>query len=283
MKIDLNYNIVDDISFFLEAEKKTLDDLSKESGIARNTLYAILKGGRVSPSICEKLYSFIYSCGYRINAVKEELLKESKQGLILFHGSKQGLEEITPLGSRKNCDFGNGFYLGESYDGALSFVFENEESSVYSFFYQTSNLVYETFDCSLDWMIAICYYRGYLKGYEGSSLLRSILHRVQKADVIKTPIADNRMFYIMSLFANGDINSSIALHSLSASKLGFQYVLRTEKAISNLRPIEKYYLCEVERKECEKRATARAEEIETKLKMAKRVYQTGTYIEELLK
>lgn len=283
MKLSLNYTTSDDISFFLEAEKKTLDDFSRESGVARNTLYSILKGGKASPITYEKIYSFIYSCGYRINAVKEELLKESNQGLVLFHGSKQGLEEVTPYGSRKNCDFGNGLYLGESYDGTLSFVFENKDSSVYSFLYQTDSLAYETFDCSLEWMIAICYYRGYLKGHENSLTLRSIVHRIEKADVIKAPIADNRMFYIMSLFANGDINSSIALHSLSASKLGFQYVLKTEKAISNLRPIEKYYLCEKEREDCEKKATKRAEEIETKLKMARRIYQTGAYIEELLK
>lgn len=57
---------------------------------------------------------------------------------------------------RDNCDFGKGFYLGETYNQALSFVCEKEKSSVYSFKYSLSDLKVKRFDCNLEWMLAIC-------------------------------------------------------------------------------------------------------------------------------
>lgn len=51
------------------------------------------------------------------------ILVKEKYGDVLFHGSKNGLSEVTISGSRDNCDFGKGFYLGEIYHQALSFLF----------------------------------------------------------------------------------------------------------------------------------------------------------------
>ena len=59
--------------------------------------------------------------------------------------------------------------------------------------------------------------------------------------------ADTWAYYLY-----GEINADVALHSLSASKLGFQYIFKTEKALNKLIPIEKYYLCAPERDECKK-------------------------------
>ncbi len=46
-------------------------------------------------------------------------------------------------------------------------------------------------------------------------------------------------------------------------------------------PIEKYYLCRPERDECKKMLIERGFEIDTKLKLAKREFKTGLYIEEI--
>ena len=62
------------------------------------------------------------------------------------------------------------------------------------------------------------YYRGTLKGYSESLLVKEIIMKIEEVDVIIVPIADNRMFYIMTLFAEGKINVNVALHSFSASK-----------------------------------------------------------------
>ena len=114
-------------------------------------------------------------------------------------------------------------------------------------------------------------------------MVQRIVNKVQNADVVVAPIADNKMFYIMSQFAEGEINADVALHSLSASGLGLQYILKTERALKKCTPIEKYYLSAPEREECRKTLIERGYEIDTKLKLAKREFKEGLYIEELLK
>lgn len=282
MKIDLTYNIKKDIEFFIYAENINIEIFSQRTGISKTLLNEIFKKGITTDYNYERIYSYIYNCGYTINKVKEELQKETNK-LILFHGSKKGLDEINIPGSRNNCDFGCGFYLGESYSNAVSFVCENDKSSIYSFELDLSDLKVLEFECSLEWMIAICYYRNSISEYVNSSFVKSIIKKIDEYDVIIAPIADNRMFYIMTLFANGDINANVALHSLSASYLGKQYVLKTNKAISKLKPIERYYLSKPERDDFIDQLENRTIEIETKLKMAKREFRDGPFIEEVLK
>ncbi len=280
INIDCEYKIKEDISFIIETEKINKIELSKRTGISRVTLDGIVKNGTTTDSVCEKFYSYVFNNNYRINTVKEELLKE-KYDKVLFHGSKKGLSKILVTGSRNNCDFGNGFYLGETYNQALSFVFENDKSSVYSFRCSLDGLDICKFDCSMEWMLAICYHRGTLGPYSDSEKIKHIVDKINAADVIIAPIADNKMFYVMAQFTDGEINADVALHSLSASKLGFQYIFKTEKALNKLIPIEKYYLCAPERNECKKQLIERSFEIDTKLKLAKREFKTGSYIEEI--
>lgn len=282
IKVDCGYNIKEDIRFFLESERMNLSDLAEKTKISRTTLDGIMKKGRSADSVCEKFYTYVYENRYRMNIVKEELIREKYQD-VLFHGSKNGLSEITVTGSRDRCDFGQGFYLGENYSQALAFVCENEKSSVYSFKYSVDNLKVKRFACSLEWMLAICCYRGTLGDFTQSKMVRQIIAETEDSDVIIAPIADNKMFYIMAQFTDGEINADVALHSLSASSLGSQYVFRSEKALKKLVPIEKYYLCRPEREECKARLNERSYEIDTKLKLAKREFKNGLYIEEILK
>lgn len=280
--IDCHYNLKEDILFILETEKINMLELSERTGISRTTLNEIEKKNSAREDVCEKIYSYIYRNRYRINSVKEELIKE-KYGTVLFHGSRDGLSTVTTTGSRNNCDFGNGFYLGETYNQALSFVSEKDGASVYSFRYSLENLKIKKFECNLEWMLAICYHRGTLEQYKSNQTIQNIVVETNTADVVIAPIADNKMFYIMSQFTEGEINADVALHSLSASKLGLQYIFKTDKALSNLIPVEKYYLSKPEREDCRNRLVERSFEIDTKLKLAKREFKTGLYIEELFK
>lgn len=280
---NLQYNIKQDLEFVMASEQKNIDEIAKSTTISRTTIYEILRLNNIALSVYEKFYSYIYNIGYRINSVKEDLLKETSLKKVLFHGSKRGLENINIEGSRKNCDFGQGFYLGETYEQALSFVCENKQSSVYSFTCDLENLNVLEFNCSLEWMLAICYYRGTLGIFSDSTIVKEIIQKINDADVIIAPIADNRMFYIMTLFAGGEINANVALHSLSASKLGKQYIFKTQKALKQIVPIEKYYLCQEEKDDTIKKLSMRTLEIETKLKLSKREFREGLFIEELLK
>lgn len=280
MKITLEYDIRKDINLIIESEKIDTSELSSLCNISRTTLIEIKNSNKTTKSVYEKFYSYVYRKKYRLNSVKEELLKEQHQ-IVLFHGSKNGLSDIYYNGSRKNCDFGCGFYLGQTYNQVLSFVCENENSSVYSFSFDEKNLNIVKLNCDLEWMLVVCYYRGTISLYSNNKKIKDILNKIANADVIIAPIADNKMFYIMSQFTEGEINADVALHSLAASKLGYQYVLKTEKAINNLKPIEKYYLCKDEKEECSNELEKRSYEIDTKLKMAKREFKNGLFIEEI--
>lgn len=282
--IDINcdYKIVDDINFLMESEQSNNDEFAKSIKISTNTLIEIQKGNKIRNDSYEKVYAYAYNKNYRINAVKEELIKEKYQNVI-FHGSKNGLNNITFNGSRDNCDFGKGFYMGETYQQALSFVCEKEGSSVYSFAYSLNNLKIKKFECDLEWMLAICHYRKTLSRFDDNKLIQRIVNDVDNADVVIAPIADNKMFYIMAQFTDGEINADVALHCLSASKLGLQYVFKSDKAIDKLIPIEKYYISKPEREDYTKVLIERGFEIDTKLKLAKREYKNGLFIEEILK
>lgn len=282
INVKCEYSVKEDIDFIKDIEKITDSDLASKTKISRTTLEEISKTGKTTDGVYEKFYSFVYESGYRINSVKEELLKE-KDDKTLFHGSKYGLSEISVENTRSNCDFGKGFYLGETYNQALSFVCENEKSSVYSFNYSLDGLKVKKFNCDLDWMIAICYYRGTLKDYSDKKIVKKVVSEIEKSDVVIAPIADNKMFYIMAQFTEGEINADVALHSLSASKLGNQYIFKTEKSLDNLVPLEKYYLCIPEREDCRRYLNERSFEIDTKLKLAKREFKNGLFIEEIFK
>lgn len=282
MKINCEYRIKEDIEFIIEAERINKLELSEATGISRTTIDSIAKKGKAANEVCEKLYSYIYEQNYRLNSVKEELIKEKYEN-VLFHGSKYGLSEVTVSGSRNNCDFGSGFYLGQTYNQALSFVSEYDKSSVYSFKCSFDGLKVIKFDCSLEWMLAICFFRGTINEYAESSMVQKIIKKIDAADIVSAPIADNKMFYVMSQFAEGEINADVALHSLSASSLGLQYIIKTERALKKCIPLEKYYLSVPEREDCRKALIERSYEIDTKLKLAKREFKEGLYIEELLK
>ena len=282
ISVNCDYKIVEDIEFLIESENINNLEFSDRIKISHVTLTEILKSGVARNDVCEKIYAYAFDHNYRINSVREELIKEKYQN-ILFHGSKEGLSNITADGSRDYCDFGKGFYLGETYNQALSFVCEKDNSSIYSFRYDSNNLKIKRFECNLEWMLAICRYRGTIKEYEDNKIIKKIIADVESADVVIAPIADNKMFYIMTQFVDGEINADVALHSLSASKLGLQYIFKTDKAINKLVPIEKYFICDPEREDCKKFLIERSFEVDTKLKLAKREFRTGLYIEEILK
>ena len=137
-------------------------------------------------------------------------------------------------------------------------------------------------ECSLEWLLLICHHRRTIEEYENSDILKGLIKKIEEADVIISPIADNRMYYIMTLFANGDINHEVALNSLAASDLGLQYVIKTDKALKHLKPLEKLYLSKKEKEESHQKLSERASFIDNKIKTAKRNYKDGKYIEEIL-
>ena len=54
-----------------------------------------------------------------------------KGRVLLYHGSKSGIEgDIAPL-SRKQCDFGEGFYMGTESSQALTLICDYERAKFF--------------------------------------------------------------------------------------------------------------------------------------------------------
>lgn len=66
-------------------------------------------------------------------------------------------------------------------------------------------------------------------------------------DIIIGHIANDRMFVVLDRFFNGEITDTALIHSLSALKLGKQYVALTPKACHKIQIIEEQTLSEKER------------------------------------
>ena len=279
----MEYPFKDDFEFIAAANGLTADQLCEHIGLARSYVLNVLNGlDKPSDTFLEKLYSFGYVAGLRINRGKEELFHERFGANVLYHGSSDGLTDIVPDGSRQNCDFGSGFYLGEGYSQAASFIADAESGSVYAFRFDASSLTGAVFHTDLDWMLLICYFRGKLKAYEGHPILQRILGRIRDVDYIRAPIADNKMFQVMRLFGDGEITTEEALHALSASNLGEQTVIKTQAGIKALSFLDRLYVSEPEKRYFRSLGQERAAEVETKLKLAKREYRAkGQYIDEV--
>lgn len=283
--IVMNYNFKNDIDFILAVTGDDLSALAEKTGVSRRTLFYSLNEGP-SDQVLEKVYSYIYGSGYVVSEAKNELFLESLKGneKLFYHGSRFGIENIAAEGSRKTSDFSCGFYCSEALGSAVSFVEEFRSSSVYVFKADLTGLKTFEFDCDLDWMLAISYFRNKLSDYKSNQHIVSLIDSLNDIDVIIAPIADKKMFEILNQFSNGDITSVQALHSLSASRLGKQYVFKTPEAINSLMFIDRFYLCDEERAKSIVSSADRGNIIQTKLDMAKREFRgKGKYIDEILK
>ena len=280
-----NYQIKKDLRALLIDFQDSTKELSNKCGVSRRTLNNILsESNQPSYETLDKIYSFAYDSGYRFNKTKEELFKENTRNIVLFHGASHMIEEIKHNGSRETCDFGKGFYLGESYFQASSFVYDDPFSSVYVFSFDISDLNVVELYSDLDWMIIVCYFRKMLTKYNNHPIITNLINKIKDADVIIAPIADNKMFNIMRQFGEEEITSLEAIHSLSSSGLGKQYVLKTEKAISKLKEIERLFISTSERITIKSGLEERSKEIDTKLKLSKREFKgEGQFIDEIFK
>lgn len=250
---------------------------------------ALCELGKSFPSteLLERIYSFSYWEGIRLNRLKEMMWKESLQQShrLLFHGSKNVIKgPIDVHIGRNNNDFGQGFYAGEKYEQAATFVAAFDKSSVYYLDFDPKGLTEKRYQVDQNWMLTIAYYRGALKQYQNHPMVKKLIRESKACDYVVAPIADNQMYQIINSFIEGEITDEQCKHCLAATNLGAQYVFLNEKSASHVRVLERCYIPINER---EHYATIRGEQARLgsdKVKLARIQYRgKGKYIDELLK
>lgn len=266
----------------------TQEELAKELNVSYETINRWeAETNEVEPYNVEKIYTYAFKKKVYFNKISEQLLKEEESDTtkILFHGAKKDIIFPLDLGhSKTHNDFGVGFYLGENLSQAATYVSNASSPRVYAFKLLPLDLNCKTFGVSKEWMLTIAYYRGWLNNYLNNKYLKQLIREVESSDVIIAPIADNRMFDIIQEFVRGEITDLVCEHSLAATNLGKQYVLRTGKALGQTTFLDFLYISQIEKETLVKERLDLNNLSQDKVKLARIEFRgKGKYIDELLK
>lgn len=257
----------------LDTEQKTISNIES-------------KDSYPSKTIVESAFTYAFKKDVKINKLKELLYRDnlSHNEKLLFHGSKGEIKgDIDVNFGRGNNDFGKGFYTGESYEQAVSFISTYDDPSVYFMSFDDSDLKCKRYSVDREWMMTIAYYRESLEEYENHPLIKKIIAESRDCDYIVAPIADNKMFETINEFIEGNLTDEQCKHCLAATNLGMQYVFLTEKAASRLKIVERCYVCDKEREHYKKLKEDYRKLGNDKVKLAKAQYRgVGKYIDEVL-
>lgn len=271
------YNFKEDISMMTE-----LFQVSKEE------LFNLAEIDNIdSKENLDKLYNYCYDHKAYINEIKwleYKDLFDTKNTKLLCHGSRNGITGAIRLdASGESNDFANGFYLGETLKQAGMFVSDDENSSIYLMSFNTTGLKPVKFIVDNTWMLAIGTFRDTLNDYTNNPIIQKIIDKVNTADYIIAPIADNRMFELIDAFIAGELTDKQTLYALSATHLGMQYVLKSQKALDNLSNLDRCYICPIERASFNVANDVESTTSLNKAILAKYRYKMkGKYIDEIL-
>lgn len=95
-------------------------------------------------------------------------ISPEKNRSLLYHGSKSGIVGAIKPKSRKQCDFGKGFYMGTDPNQPLTLICDYDESKFYIVFICADALKSLEVNTDIDWAMLVAYNRGKMgknKGY----------------------------------------------------------------------------------------------------------------------
>ena len=283
----MKYNFSEDIKSIREILGLSQSEFAEQIGVEQVTI-SRNELGKTEPSakILESVYTFAFAKNIKINKLKEMLWRDDlrKNEKLLFHGAKSEIDgEIDIRRGRYNNDFGQGFYTGESYEQAISFVSGFDHSSVYYIRFDNKNLKCKRYEVDQEWMMTIAYYRGALDEYRNHPIIKKLIEQSRDCDYIIAPIADNRMFQIINSFIAGELTDEQCKHCLAATNLGMQYIFISEKAVSQAKLIERCYISNNEREYYKNVRLEESKLGDNKVKLARKQYRgKGRYIDEIL-
>ena len=173
----------------------------------------------------------------KIKAASESI-ELDKRRVLLYHGSKVGIEGTIAPKSRKQCDFGEGFYMGTEPSQALTLICDYESAKFYIVSISVDNLAVLDVPADLEWAMIVAYHRGRMEKIKGTPFYSKYQEMTKDKDLIIGSIANDRMFFVIDNFFIGNITDAALINSLSALELGKQYVAVTQKGCDSVR-IEK--------------------------------------------
>ncbi len=130
----------------------------------------------------------------------------------------------------------------------------------------------------------VAYHRAKMEDIKGTLLYERIKNWEKDCDMVIGYIANDRMFVVLDWFFHGEITDLALIHSLSALKLGKQYVALTEKACSKINIIEEQRLSQEQRMRLKEESESnRKKGIALAEEMCKRYRREGMFFDEIIK
>lgn len=170
----------------------------------------------------------------KISEAAEAVQPETNR-VLLYHGSKAGIEGKIEPKSRKQCDFGKGFYMGTDPGQALTLICDYEKSKFYIVSVDINKLAQIEVPADIDWAMLVAYHRGRMENINGTSFYNKYRDMTAGKDLIIGNIANDRMFFVIDNFFVGNVTDTALVNSLSALQLGKQYVAISQKGCDAVR------------------------------------------------
>ena len=203
--------------------------------------------------------------------------------ILLYHGSKSGIVgDIAPK-SREMCDFGKGFYMGTEPGQPLTLICDFDKSKFYIVSIDAAALDAIEINADLDWAMLVAFHRGRMDKIKGTAFYEKYSRMDAGKDLVIGSIANDRMFYVLDNFFMGNITDMALVNSLSALKLGKQYVATTEKACAAVRIEREVSLSMMERRFLQDESEAnRQKGIALANDICKNYRREGNFFDEIL-
>ena len=214
---------------------------------------------------------------------KSKAMKLDSNRVLLYHASKSGIEGTIEPKSRKQCDFGKGFYMGTDPGQTLTLICDYEKSKFYIVSVSTENLTLIEVPADIDWAMLVAYHRGKMEKIDGTPFYNKYRDMTQDKDLIIGNIANDRMFFVIDNFFVGNVTDMALVNSLSALQLGKQYVVISQKGCDAVRieaEVELSYLERLFIKEIAEENRARG--ISLANDICKNYRREGMYFDEIL-
>ncbi len=241
--------------------------------LAQSTLYEICKNNSVP------VYDITLD---RIKKTSKSISLPNNR-IILYHGSKSGIEGKIEPKSRSQCDFGKGFYMGTEPSQALTLICDYDKSKFYIVSVDTSELNMVEVPADIEWAMLVAYHRGRMETIKGTSFYEKYQNMSKNMDLVIGSIANDRMFYVIDNFFIGNVTDAALVGSLSALQLGKQYVAVTQKGCGAVRIEAEIELSHLERLFIKEVAEAnRAKGVSLANDICKNYRREGLFFDEIL-
>lgn len=233
--------------------------------------------------LCKEKQLPVYDMILKKITDESKAMKLDSNRVLLYHASKSGIEGTIEPKSRKQCDFGKGFYMGTDPGQTLTLICDYEKSKFYIVSVSTENLALIEVPADIDWTMLVAYHREKMEKIYGTPFYNKYRDMTQDKDLIIGNIANDRMFFVIDNFFVGNVTDMALVNSLSALQLGKQYVVISQKGCDAVRieaEVELFYLERLFIKEIAEENRARG--ISLANDICKNYRREGMYFDEIL-